>query len=76
MFLFRCLILLMFQFQNGTIKRKFLKMVERPRSRFQFQNGTIKSIDFLTGMTSGIVFQFQNGTIKSFKLHSAVLILQ
>ncbi len=55
----------LFQFQNGTIKRKYRIWRSSAGILFQFQNGTIKSDT--AGNAYGLLdaFQFQNGTIKS-----------
>ncbi len=55
---------LLFQFQNGTIKRIALKYCQEPPHKFQFQNGTIKRADVLIELIETTSFQFQNGTIK------------
>ena len=44
--------LLIFQFQNGTIKRRVITLNELEDVIFQFQNGTIKSNKSLFGSSS------------------------
>ncbi len=57
--------LMLFQFQNGTIKRGILSAENTAIPQFQFQNGTIKRTKSLRINTKVRLFQFQNGTIKS-----------
>ena len=56
---------LLFQFQNGAIKRANGELSQVKKIMFQFQNGAIKSIQALKIPAWLPMFQFQNGAIKS-----------
>ena len=56
--------LIMFQFQNGTIKLRLEHLEKAVEKMFQFQNGTIKFNCLKIAARCVISFQFQNGTIK------------
>ncbi len=58
---------LLFQCQNGTIKRMLQSEYEALVKAFQCQNGTIKSFFKYFAFTLKVLFQCQNGTIKSSK---------
>ncbi len=58
------LVISMFQFQNGTIKRIIETITDTVDIMFQFQNGTIKRLENNKWRPDAIMFQFQNGTIK------------
>ena len=55
---------ILFQFQNGAIKRLQVKQPYSMHSQFQFQNGAIKSLTLKLESSTTDSFQFQNGAIK------------
>ena len=58
------MLLIIFQFQNGTIRRGVIFIKERVRAVFQFQNGTIRRNCKPLPPPYTTLFQFQNGTIR------------
>ena len=60
----RMIILKLFQFQNGAVKRFSSVRIGVDLSLFQFQNGAVKRVVGSGVLLIPFVFQFQNGAVK------------